>query len=152
MVIVAVADEVERRLDPRLRRIEEKTDRIEAHMEKVPATRKGICALVKRSTVSVVLLDYGRKCPCCRDVHILDHSGSPLPNLEHEHWTGRHRVSATDVWAVCSDCNMMLGEPGNPLRDAHIHKFKVFQEAREARFGKVRVHRLLPDPKQERLF
>ena len=118
--------------------------RIEKHVERVPVIRKEIPEPVKRSCRIVVACSFGGKCPCClKNLIVNTQTLETLQGACYDHWTSRGSTGHEEVWLVCSDCNIELGEPGSSDRQKRMFMFMAYQQHRSVTYstiGKSRGH------------
>lgn len=87
-----------------------KLDRLGATLEEIknalPLKRRKLSMSTRRAHISCILERFEGKCPCCREVRIIDENGSPLPGCNEEHFVNRHENSVDKTWMVCQACNI----------------------------------------------
>lgn len=93
--------------------------------------RKDIPLWVKAAARQVVFRKYGGACPCCERIRIINGQGDPVPGIEYDHWASRGKVGPEDIWPVCEDCNIELGEPGSLKRKGRESEFAMYQKRRK---------------------
>jgi hypothetical protein len=73
--------------------------------DSLPLRRRKLSRASKRAHASCILSWYEGKCPCCREIRIIDENGSSLPACNEEHFVNRHENALDKTWLVCQDCN-----------------------------------------------
>jgi hypothetical protein len=73
--------------------------------DSLPLRRRKLSKDTRRAHISCILSWYEGKCPCCREVRIIDENGSPLRGCNEEHFVNRHENALDKTWLVCWDCN-----------------------------------------------
>lgn len=87
----------------------EKLDRITETLtemrDALPLKRRKFSRKTRRAHIGCIREWYEGKCPCCREIRIIDDDGQPLPVCNEEHAVNRHEISLDKTWLVCQDCN-----------------------------------------------
>ena len=88
----------------------EKLDRISETLSEMqnalPLKRRKLSRKTRRAHIGCILEWYEGKCPCCREVRIIDENGLPLPICNEEHFIGRHEIALDKTWLLCQECNL----------------------------------------------
>jgi hypothetical protein len=84
---------------------------------------------IKRQWRHVIARRYAGECPCCRNVAIVDASGSSITGaLHYDHYRGRELNGPADGWPVCTKCNLRLRDA--EYKNASRNRFDVFHDDR----------------------
>jgi hypothetical protein len=94
--------------------------------------RRAVPEIVKEEHVYVVWR-LGGKCPCCRDVTIVDPvTRKRLENSEIDHNHGPDKSDAQHTWLICRDCNRRFMRKDVARAGGEFEaRFKAYQAARE---------------------
>jgi len=99
----ALAERVAAIILPALARLEERVSRVDSRVhELVP--RRGLTDSTKQRHAAVVL-QLGRRCPCCGLVNVVDEDGGVLDGAEFDHHWSRERNGFEDTWLLCAQCH-----------------------------------------------
>jgi hypothetical protein len=77
----------------------------------------------------LVFSEFGRKCPCCARVVIVNEQAELLDNATIDHNFGRNKNKVGEGWPVCSGCNDRLNDPTH--RQQRQHLFQTFHTRRK---------------------
>lgn len=78
---------------------------LKSMQETLPLRRRKVSAATRRAHIGCVFQRFGGRCPCCREVRIVDEDCRPLPSCNEEHFVNRHENAIDKTWLVCQDCN-----------------------------------------------
>lgn len=81
------------------------TDALAEMQNALPLKRRKLSRKTRRAHIGCIREWYEGRCPCCREVRIIDENGNPLPVCNEEHAVNRHENALDKTWLVCQDCN-----------------------------------------------
>lgn len=88
-----------------LERIERMAVDLTEIKDALPLKRRKLSKSTRHAHISCILSRFEGKCPCCREVRIIDENGRPLPACNEEHYINRHENALDKTWLLCQECN-----------------------------------------------
>jgi len=88
-----------------LERLERMAQDLTEIKDALPLKRRKLSKATRRAHISCILSRFEGKCPCCREVRIMDENGRPVSACNEEHFVNRHENAIDKTWLVCQDCN-----------------------------------------------
>lgn len=127
MVIHPISEDVQD-LKKSVSNLDDKVDDLHHQFSKFQK-RAEIDVDTKSLHCQVVYRMFGKRCPCCNAVEVVNSAGQPIkPLANYDHFLSRSDKRKSATWLICATCNQSLRDP--EFHQTKREKFNVYQSMR----------------------